>query len=55
MVPMVNNKIQKRYPRFKSFPKSKLLVLDIALGDASRVVNVVLNMVVNAAITYKYI
>ena len=53
IVPNVNNTIQIMYPLLKLLLNNSWEVLCIALGEASRVVKLVLNMVVNAAIPIK--
>ena len=52
-VPINKKRIQNQYPYFSSLLKSSFVVLFIALGEASKVVIVVLNIVVKAAIAIK--
>ena len=49
IVPKVSRTIQAKYPYLEDLLKSSSVDLFMALGEASNVVMVVLNMVVNAA------
>jgi hypothetical protein len=52
-VPVARRTIQNQYFNFILVGNNKRVAIDMALGEASKVVMVVLNMVVKAAIAIK--